>query len=453
MEQFQIEPRRPTPDPDFPKYKYRFLIVILYGFYSGANLYQLNQFTIIENVIAPHYKTSSYAVNISQLIFMVDLIIFIVPVVRIIEQYDLKVASVLCSSLTFLGAVMKVFFTAPSPDDFYFILVAQFICGIGQVFTIMLPAKVVAVWFPSEEQNRACAAALFGGELGMLLGAVCPILYVHEKNTNAEITSGLRQMLQSNAVICALAFLAVLVLFKPKPPAPPSAIQSLVQDHKTHYYTAFFELSANKDFLYLVLLFGISCGMWSVFGIFENLIYLHYFPKSLMDLTTITAITSISGGMIGNYLFGYILDKTLKYKLFTFLNFVCITLSYCAMVVFLEMRWHWSSYITVILFGFFSSCSVNISFQYIAEVTYPISSVVPIACLQVIICAVTVISQVIFSLLLAEGYIMIVHWLTMATFCIITFGTYFLSSNLKRMRGRQEIRELRERRERRERRD
>lgn len=60
METVEEEPTaiEPKPEPlhiepvtELRAYKYRFLIVFIYGLYSGANLYQLSQFTIIENVV------------------------------------------------------------------------------------------------------------------------------------------------------------------------------------------------------------------------------------------------------------------------------------------------------------------------------------------------------------------------------------------------------------------
>ncbi|XP_044754840.1 uncharacterized MFS-type transporter C09D4.1-like [Coccinella septempunctata] len=439
MENMEIEPSRSTDQQEnqFKTYKYRFLIVIIYGLYSGANLYQLNQFTIIENVVHEYFKTTSFMVGLSQLTFMVALVVFIAPVVRIVEKHDLRIAGLLCSGFTLLGAVIKLLATGPNERDFKIILVGQTICGFAQVFTIMLPAKVVAVWFPAEEQNRACAAALFGGEIGMLLGAVFPILFVEDKKNDAEIQQGIYQMLLYNAIFCGIAFIAVVIFFKAKPPTPPSAQQAQVGDHKTHYYTAFFELSVNRDFLTLIVLYGIACGLWTVFGIIENIVYLNYFPDSLLDLTYITAITSISGGMIGNYLFGYILDKTLKYKLFTFMIFLCMAVSYAAMAICFEMRWHGASFVTMILFGFFCSSCVSISFQYLAEVTFPVSEVVPIAVLQVILCTATIFYQIIYSVLLDHKLFKVIHAMSFASFCGITAGTYFLTSNLKRMLVKQ----------------
>lgn len=85
----------------------------------------------------------------------------------ILPFQDLRIAGLVCSGGTFLGSTLKVLATSPTEKDFNYIIIGQGICGFAQVFTIMLPAKVVAVWFPAKEQNRACAAALFGGEIGI----------------------------------------------------------------------------------------------------------------------------------------------------------------------------------------------------------------------------------------------------------------------------------------------
>ncbi|KAL3269454.1 hypothetical protein HHI36_008524 [Cryptolaemus montrouzieri] len=75
-----------TQTPKIRTYTYRWLIVGLYGLYAGASLYQINQYTIIENIVEKYYNTSSFLINLSQLVFMITLLILIAPSVYIIEN-------------------------------------------------------------------------------------------------------------------------------------------------------------------------------------------------------------------------------------------------------------------------------------------------------------------------------------------------------------------------------
>ncbi|KAL3269455.1 hypothetical protein HHI36_008525 [Cryptolaemus montrouzieri] len=289
----------------------------------------------------------------------------------------------------------------------------------------MLPAKVVAVWCSAEEQNKACGIALWGGEIGMLIGTVTPILFVQNKHSNEDIKGGLFHLLISNAVVCGAAFFAVVLFFKAKPPSPPSIQQCALINNKLEYKQAFEQLLRNKDFVWNIIIFGTSCGIWGVFGIIENMLYLNYFPDSLSDLAVIAPITTFLGGMIGNVAFGILLDRTLKYKLVTFLSLLCSTLTYGALAVSFEMKWHAASYAFMIVFGFFCSSSVNISFQYIAEVTYPVSEVITISILQAAISFVTIVYELLFNVLLEAQWHITVHVIVFITFCVLTGCTYF----------------------------
>lgn len=144
----------------------------------------------------------------------------------------------------------------------------------------------------------------------MLLGSVTPILFVADKTTNEDIQQGIFNMLLSNAIFCGISFLLVILcelrlllkllkllhvifytqfvhlfiqVFKSKPPTPPSLQQIQRKDDKTDFSKVLLDLYKNKDFVTLIILYGVACGMWSVFGIIENIMYLHYFPVSCLN--------------------------------------------------------------------------------------------------------------------------------------------------------------------------
>ncbi|XP_045473006.1 feline leukemia virus subgroup C receptor-related protein 1-like [Harmonia axyridis] len=432
MEQMQIGLDR----PEIKNFDYKFMIVGVYIFYSSASFCQLNQYTIVQNVLEPYYGIDSSKIHWTQLVFMINLLIFVYYAIKFVQHSGVRYASLFCVGVTCLAALMNLFCIpyVPKEYQFDFILLTQFVYGVAHVFVIIIPAKVVAVWYAAEKQNMACAYAICGNQLGLFMGAVFPMLFLDENNTNEEIKSGLFHMFISNFFFCVLAGLTVVFFYMSKPLHPPSYQQHEVRKHiKSSQTEAFCEIIVIKDFICLILLYGITCGMCNVFGIFQNMIFLNYFPGSLMSLLTITGLSYIFGGVVANCALGYQLDKKLQYKYYTFLIFGFLFLSYGTMAFFLEMRWYFLSCLMMMIFGCLSACTVNISIQYIIEVTYPAAEIIPVAVLQVVISVVTIAFQIIFNKLLSEKKFSTVHWLTIATFCLMTFGTYFLSSNLKRM--------------------
>lgn len=68
-----------------------------------------------------------------------------------------------CAGLT-IGAWIKVY-ASISPDRFPFVLLGQAIEAIFQVLIFGLAARVVGVWFGSNEISFACALAVFGDQV------------------------------------------------------------------------------------------------------------------------------------------------------------------------------------------------------------------------------------------------------------------------------------------------
>lgn len=49
-----------------------------------------------------------------------------------------------------------------------------------QVFILGIPPRLAALWFGPEQVSTACAAGVFGNQLGIALGFVLPPWLVHE---------------------------------------------------------------------------------------------------------------------------------------------------------------------------------------------------------------------------------------------------------------------------------
>ncbi|KAL3280220.1 hypothetical protein HHI36_017718 [Cryptolaemus montrouzieri] len=310
-------------------YKYRWIIIVIYGLFNAINYFQSFLFNVIANIIEDYYGVDETLTQLSGLVFMIAFIFIFIPVGYFIEKTSLRTASLVGAGLTALGNCLKLL--AISPDSFYWILISQTICAIAQVFMLLTPSKLASVWFGAEEVSTACAIGLFGTQMGVALGAIIPAIIVRS-NTNKDVVGDeLDSIFIYIAVISVILFILVVLFFRSKPPTPPSFSQaklSTTQDDKMTYWVATKGFLKNKDYLIVLFTIGIGYGIWNSFGILVNQIFLQAFPDDdSSEVGILTSITCISGGCFGTMIFGYILDKTHKFKLVAFTVLLANTLA------------------------------------------------------------------------------------------------------------------------------
>lgn len=68
---------------------------------------------------------------------------------------------------------------------FWLYELGQICCAVAETFAISLPARIAAVWFPSNEVSTATAIGVFGNQLGIAMSLVIPThVITGPSNTN-----------------------------------------------------------------------------------------------------------------------------------------------------------------------------------------------------------------------------------------------------------------------------
>ncbi|KAJ8884252.1 hypothetical protein PR048_016109 [Dryococelus australis] len=104
-------------------------------------------------------------------------------------------------------------------------------------------------------------------------------------------------------------------VFRAAPPLPPSQAQASVkrQEEKPSYFTSLKSLVTNKNFLLLVVSYGINMGTFYAISTLLNQVLLLYFENSEADGGRI-GFTMVLAGVFGSVLGGVVLDKTHRFK-------------------------------------------------------------------------------------------------------------------------------------------
>ncbi|XP_008197858.2 heme transporter FLVCR2 [Tribolium castaneum] len=412
-------------------YKYRWITLLIFCFYSSINFVQFLQYSIISNITVKYYNVEEILVDLTGLFFMISFIIFCLPVNHLIEKYNLRITALITSGLTTFGNLIKLL--SVSPNRFYVALIGQALCSIAQVFAMSIPSKLASTWFGPDEVSTACAIAILGTQIGVAIGCIMPTHLVRNSQNLDEIGDDFMTLHIINGSITVATFIVVLLFFRARPPQPPSQSQvGIIEAEKPSTMSIIKQMVRNRDYVLLVIAIGSSNGLYSSFGILFNGLYLNYFPGYESEAGIISALAVVAGGCIGSVIFGYVLDKWHHFKLTTFSIIISSAVTYIFVMVSMEEKAQLATYFTIPLFGFFIASTLLVGFEFATELMYPVPEAASCAILNTFIYIFSVAYTLIFGALFDSiGYvptnIIIVVVLTLSSFIV-----YFIRPNLRR---------------------
>ncbi|KHJ80576.1 hypothetical protein OESDEN_19748 [Oesophagostomum dentatum] len=126
------------------------------------------------------------------------------------------------------------------------------------MFTLGIPPRLAAVWFGPNEVSTACAAGVFGNQLGIAVGFLVPPLLVHN-GTKEEVAFDLNKLFLCSAVLNSIILAVIICFFSARPPTPPSLAQITAQEEKaidSNFWKTLGKLLTSKDFILLFVTYG-----------------------------------------------------------------------------------------------------------------------------------------------------------------------------------------------------
>ncbi|XKL64609.1 hypothetical protein PGB90_004695 [Kerria lacca] len=354
-------------------YRRRWFILALFCLCSGGSAMQWIQYSIITNIIVEYYHVSSVAVDWTSIIYMVVYIPLVFPASYILQKKGLRVAVILGAFLLTAGSWIKVF--SAEPNRFGITFAGQTVVGISQMFTLGVPARLAAVWFPHHQVSTATAIGVFGNQVGMAIGFLIPPMIVHESSDMNQISSELYAFYIGTAILTTIIFLLIIIFFETSPPLPPSMAQklTLIKDNRVEEKSFYFSLThliGNYNFVLLLFSYGMNIGAFYAYSTLLNQLITDHFSTGVEDAGRV-GLTLIVGGMLGSLAWGIVLDKTQIYKGTTVLIYILATLGMTAFAYSLEKEIMTFIYITSGFLGFFMNGYLTVGYEFGAELTYP----------------------------------------------------------------------------------
>lgn len=346
-------------------YGRRWVILILFVFYSMSNAFQWIQYSIIADVVQKYYDVTPEVIDWTSMVYMVTYIPLIFPASWLLNLKGLRYAVLIGSFGTMLGAWIKC--GSVAQDRFWLTMVGQSVCAVSQIFILGIPPRLAAVWFGPTEVSTACAIGVFGNQLGVALGFLLPPELVRDGPID-EIAHGFNVMFFTTAGACTILFILVIIIFKAEPPMPPSP--AAAASEQDNYKESIKRLMTNKSYCLLLLSYGINVGVFYAISVHLNQVYLGYFAGQGQNAGRVGLLIVLSG-MVGSVVCGLWLDKTHKFKQTTMAIYVFALIGMVAYTFVFTAYQEWLVFVVASFLGFFMTGYLPVGFEFAAEITYP----------------------------------------------------------------------------------
>ncbi|EGD74792.1 hypothetical protein PTSG_07025 [Salpingoeca rosetta] len=346
----------------FKLYKSRWLMLTLVSLLQISNAMIWIGFAPIISIAREYFNTNTTMIDFQSIIFMIVSIPFGFAGTWCLNTLGLRKSLVLASWLNGIGGIVRwVGVFLPSPHaKLALVTVGQGIAACSQPIFLDSPTLLAATWFGEHERAEANMIASVANPVGIAVGSLLSGLLVSE-------AGDIKWMLLINAALSLVISLLVTVLFKDRPPTPPS--HSAEEAHLS-FVDGLKQLIRIPAYWALLVGFGIGIGLVSslssLFGQFTEAYGYSSDDAGYMSMAMVVA------GLVGAGLSGYLLDKT---GAFLVIFKVCYLGATGGVVLFMFMNkadnlaW---LIVACAVTGFFAFAALPVGLELSVECTFPV---------------------------------------------------------------------------------
>ena len=170
----------------------------------------------INNIASRYYSVSP--VHIEWLTNMVTMTILgcALPTSVAINKYGIKPFLIAHALFILIGTSVRCF-----AKQYWLLVVAQVLPAIGSALALQTPGRLSAIWFAEGERATATSigvsSMIFGGAVGFVYPPLVVKMHSDRKNTGNELF-----ILYVSQMILSVIIFFMTLLYKEKPPTPPS---------------------------------------------------------------------------------------------------------------------------------------------------------------------------------------------------------------------------------------
>ena len=161
--------------PDHPMTPW--LVLFGYSLLMATNGFQWINFSPVAVEAREYFHLSPLELNLLPTVYVITYVFCVPLAVTTMQTLGLKGSLAVGASLNALGAILKVVSVLFVPY-FPFLIIAQAIAGIAEVFFLPLPPAVAATWFGTEHRTLATSIGAMSNSIGISIGFFAPPMMI-----------------------------------------------------------------------------------------------------------------------------------------------------------------------------------------------------------------------------------------------------------------------------------
>lgn len=321
------------PEPrGYTVYPFRWVILLTFVLAGVANAFVLLTWAPITDKAQTYWKDIDItAINLLSVVFQICYVPGTFLALHLSSKYGLRASLISGSLLTALGCLIRYIGVLIKDDTSAFtsygvVFAGTVFVALAQPVYLNMPAKIASVWFSVNERDASSVLASLSNPLGSAIGSFIPGMLVAGDSDNA-IKHGIQNTLLVQMIFGFISLVVVLLLFRERPPSPPSAtaentdVESAVAPSMVEYFG---QLLTSPEYLKLLIPFTIILGNLNAVATLLNQLPANYSSGEI----GVTGAALIMGGFVASIAIGYLLDCTKSYRTILTAGYVLTFLSW-----------------------------------------------------------------------------------------------------------------------------
>lgn len=293
---------------------------------------------------------------------------------RVIETHGLRYCIMIGSLLMLFGSSIRLFALFGS---FYPVFFGHILSLSGQAFLKNPVSKLATNWFGDKERGLATGIGIMSGPSGILISKILIMSTMKDTDILVENRDVARQHYELfiilNAIIVTIMVVPSLFLIKDQPPSPPSIVATKPRPNYT-FMEAARVIFTNSNYLWIFIHFQLVNTV-SIYG-GEITTFLSPYPQYHLLEQNLASMLNCIASIAGSLYLGKIIDKYRCMKKAAFIQ--PIVISGFIVLTYILLIYESPVYLVIaviVLAGAPISTVSVVSYQFVAEVTYPVNEV------------------------------------------------------------------------------
>lgn len=313
-------------------YSYRWVILFTFILSGVANAFVLLTWAPITDKAQTYWDDIDItAINLLTVIFQICYVPGTFLSLYLSSNYSMYSSLVAGSLLTSTGCFVRyigvlIRDSSGAHSSYAVVFLGTTLVALAQPVYLNMPAKIASIWFATNERDASSVLGSLSNPLGSAIGSFIPGMLVAGES-NSAIKHGIESVLLVQMIFGFVSFVASVLLFRERPPTPPSATAENTDDDRAgapSVFEYFGTLLTSPEYLKILIPFTIILANLNAVAALLNQLPTNYSSGQI----GITGAALIMGGFIASLAIGYILDCTKAHLFIIRLLYVLTFLSW-----------------------------------------------------------------------------------------------------------------------------